>query len=153
MCLLLATEKTKNFKLTPWTCSEIFVRSSHDSPCSGSWKLTVRVANSPKAHSKLTVSVILWIHCEVTECPQNELSVSFNVSSQRDSCELKFFTGPTWIYKNLYLSSHYILKHLALWIILLQSAMFQLSKKPTKFQFAKKPTEWRAICLLNNWSD
>ena len=48
--------KTKNFKLTPWACCEIFVRSSDDSPCSGSSELTVRVANSRKAHSNLIVS-------------------------------------------------------------------------------------------------
>ena len=56
-------------------------------------KLTVWVTNSQKAHSKLTVWVILWVHREVTECPHNELSVSFNVSSQWASYELKFFTG------------------------------------------------------------
>ena len=39
----------------------------------------------------LTVWVILWVHREVTECPQNELSMSINVSSQWVSCELKFF--------------------------------------------------------------
>ena len=56
-------------------------------------KLTMWVANSQKAHSKLTVWVILWVHCEVTEGPQNDLSVSFNVNVQWVSCELKFFTG------------------------------------------------------------
>ena len=39
--------------------------------------------------------VILWVLSEVTECNQNELSVSLNVSSQSVSYELKFFTGPT----------------------------------------------------------
>ena len=60
---------------------------------SDSSKLTVWVANSQKVHSKLTVWVIMWVLCEVTECPQNELSVSFNVSSQWFSYELQFFTG------------------------------------------------------------
>ena len=55
-------------------------------------KLIVWVANSRKAHCKLTVGVILWVYCKVT-CPQNELSKSFNVISQWISCELKFFTG------------------------------------------------------------
>ena len=34
----------------------------------------------------------MWVHCEVTESSQNELSVSFIVSSQWVSCELKLFT-------------------------------------------------------------
>ena len=54
-------------------------------------KLTLWVANSWKAHSKLTVWIILWVHSEVTECPKNELYMSFSVSSQWISCELKFF--------------------------------------------------------------
>ena len=56
-------------------------------------KLMVWVANLQKVCSKLRMWVILWVHCEVTKCHQNELSVSFNVSSQRLSCELKFSTG------------------------------------------------------------
>ena len=44
------------------------------------------------AHSKLMVWVILWVHCEVSECPQNELHASFNMNSLWVSCELKFFT-------------------------------------------------------------
>ena len=68
---LRKTKHFKNFKLTQWACSEIFVRSSDDSPCSGSSKLTVRLANSRKAHSKL----ILWVHCELTKCPQNEPTI------------------------------------------------------------------------------
>ena len=36
--------------------------------------------------------LILWVHCELNKCPQNEETVSFNVSSLWISCELKFFT-------------------------------------------------------------
>ena len=56
-------------------------------------KLQVWVANSWKAHSKIKMWVTLWAHCEITECPQNEPTVSSSVSSQWVSCELKFFTG------------------------------------------------------------
>ena len=37
--------------------------------------------------------LIWWGHYEVDEWLQNELAVSFHVSSQCVSCELKFFTG------------------------------------------------------------
>ena len=56
-------------------------------------KLTVRDASSWKADRKLSGWVILRVHCELTECPQNEPTISFNVSSQCVTCELKFFTG------------------------------------------------------------
>ena len=55
--------------------------------------LTVLVANSWRAHRKLTVWAHLWVCCEVDEWLQNELAVSFYVSLQRVSCELKFLTG------------------------------------------------------------
>ena len=71
---------------TAWWAHQVISQIAHS-------KFTVWVANSQKAHSKLTVWVILWVHCDVTQCPQNELLVSFNVSSQWVSCELKFFTG------------------------------------------------------------
>ena len=45
-------------------------------------KLMVWVASSQNAHINLTVWVILCVHCEVTQCPRNELSLSFNVTSQ-----------------------------------------------------------------------
>ena len=47
--------KTKNFKPTPWACCKILIRWSDYSSCSGCSGLAVRVANSQKAHSKLTV--------------------------------------------------------------------------------------------------
>ena len=52
---------------TAWWAHWVISRKAHN-------KLTLWVANSWKAHSKL--------HCEVAECPQYELSVSFNESSQ-----------------------------------------------------------------------
>ena len=64
-------EKRKNFKLTPWTFCEIFVRSSEDSPCYGSRELNVRVANSQKAHSNLT----MWTHLVSSLCHQNKPTV------------------------------------------------------------------------------
>ena len=93
--------------LTLWACCELsmslqLARWAHCYHCMVShqmisWiahsKRNVWVANSYKAHRKLTVWVILWVHCEVNECPQNEPTVSFNVSSLWVSCELKFFTG------------------------------------------------------------
>ena len=54
------------------------------------WKAAV--SKLTESSQKLTVWVILWVHYEVTECPQNEASMSFNVSSQWVRCELKFFT-------------------------------------------------------------
>ena len=110
------------YELTLWACCE-FATPTVSPPCSAAvgslwelqthWKLTassqcelirmisqiahskltVSVANSWKAHSKLTVWVILWVHCEVTECPKNELTLSFSVSSPWVSWELKFLTG------------------------------------------------------------
>ena len=74
----------KNFKLTLWACCEIFVRLSDDSPCRGSSGLTVRVANSQKAHSKLTMSsscvyTVSWINVLKMSSPwpmPGELSVT-----------------------------------------------------------------------------
>ena len=74
-------------KLTVWAASSQCELQAHGVSC----KLTVWVANSRRAHSKL----ILWFRCEVDEWLQNELAVSFHMSSQCVSCELKFFTG--WI--------------------------------------------------------
>ena len=51
------------------------------------------IANSQKAHRKPTVWVILWVHCEVTECPQNEPIVSCNMSFRWVSYGFKFLTG------------------------------------------------------------
>ena len=76
------------------TVGSFWGHSAHSELTMAHSKLTVWVANSQKAHSKLTVWVILWVHCDVTECPQNELTMSFNVSSQwLLNCELNFFTG------------------------------------------------------------
>ena len=79
-------------QLTPWACCELFVRSSW-------WAQHAMVAVSSlcelQAHRKLIASsqcgLILWVHCKLTKCPQNELSVSFNVSWQWVSYELNFF--------------------------------------------------------------
>ena len=43
-----------------WAICEIILVSS---PCSGSSEITVKFANSQKAHSKLSVWVILRVHC------------------------------------------------------------------------------------------
>ena len=69
---------------TAWWARRLISRIAHN-------KLTVWVANLWKDNSKLTLWVIMSVHCEVTECPQNEPTVSFNVSSHWVSCELKFF--------------------------------------------------------------
>ena len=65
-------------------------------------KPMVWVANSRKVHSKFTVWAHLMssVHYELTECPQNEPTVSFNVSSQLVSCELTFFTQMEWLMEN-----------------------------------------------------
>ena len=63
----------------PWVCNshcEPAVSYLWDhpmsSPWSGSSELTVWVANSWNAHIMFTVWVILWVHCELTQCPHNE---------------------------------------------------------------------------------
>ena len=50
-------------------------------------------------HSKLTVWVILWVHYEITKCPDNEPTMSSNVSPRWVSRELKFFNRPcgAWV--------------------------------------------------------
>ena len=81
-------------ELTLWACCElsmiVTLTVSSLLPLHGeligmiSWivhsKLTVWVAKSWKSHSRLTVWVILWVHSEVTECPQNELQCELPVS-------------------------------------------------------------------------
>ena len=69
------SELTTATAATAWWTQWVISQIAHS-------KLTVWDAASQKAHRRLKVWGILWIHCEVTECPQNELSVSFNVSSQ-----------------------------------------------------------------------
>ena len=93
MTLWAHSELSMKLQLTLWACCELFVRSSQ-------WVhhtvVAVRSMWQLQTHVKLTASsqceLILWVHCELTECPQNEPTVSFNVSSQWISCELKFFT-------------------------------------------------------------
>ena len=52
---------------------------------------------SLQAHGLLTASslceLILWVHCELDKWLQNELALSFHVSSLCIGFELKFFTG------------------------------------------------------------
>ena len=101
-------------------------------------KLMVWVANSRKAHLKITLWVILRVLCELTECPQNKLTVSFNVRSKGVTCELKFFTGIVIIKypscdtavlfsASLRQTSTYIPRHLgALFVYLFLSCSFRL---------------------------
>ena len=61
-------------------CYHCMMSSSGDLTYIAPSNLTAPVANSQKTHSKLTVWVILWAPCEVTESLESELSVRFNVS-------------------------------------------------------------------------
>ena len=52
--------------------------------------------------ASLQCELIFWVQCYRTECPQSEPPMSFNVSSQWVSCELKFFTRLFFDYSILF---------------------------------------------------
>ena len=60
------------------------------------WGHSVRSQGTHKISSHCEVAVSFpWVcnwHCKLTKCPQNELAVSFNMSWQWISCDLKFVT-------------------------------------------------------------
>ena len=76
LTLWACCELSISLQLTLWACCELFVRSSQ-------WAHHAVVAVSSlcelQTHRKLTASLqcelILWVHCELTECPQNEPTV------------------------------------------------------------------------------
>ena len=75
------------------TVSLLWAICEMSSSCNGTSELTLWVASSQKAHSSSQCELILWVHCKLTKCPQNELSVSFNVIFQLVTFEPKLFTG------------------------------------------------------------
>ena len=123
---------------TAWWAHRVISQIAHS-------KLTVSVANSQKGHSKLTVWVILRVHCEATECPHNELSVGFNVSSQWVSCELKFFTGKLY-HRSLTIFPLRIMNNSFSHIL-----PFQRTRYLVSISTATRTLKWRSFMILKAW--
>ena len=97
----------------PWVCNshcELAVSYLFDHLLSSSCSISSELLCEWRTHRKFTASskceLILWVHCELTKCPQNELSMSFIVSWQGVSCELEFFTG--WDHIHQVRCSYYV---------------------------------------------
>ena len=81
-------EISVTLQLAQWACIELFVRSSRWAHCV---VVAVNSVGELQSYIMLTESsqheLILWVHCELTECPQNEPTMRLiQVSSMRVWC-------------------------------------------------------------------